>query len=292
MKKIVVEERINSYDLLYFTQNNSQEDRANFDIIAQSAVFAQYIYIPPRRFDVLNHICLWWESRIFAKNRGYGTILVASINNIVFNAILEKHRDADLVTVDDGVGNMLSDGMYSNEYGGRAELYRRLLGASSLKTTRGRISRHYTIFKDATNIVSKHKLRFVDLGLRFRNKNEGGPVFFIGQPFKEILNDRQIERLRMYLQTIEINYYVRHPRECVPLDFGAAELVKDGLIAEEAIARVSNGARPTLIGVSSAVLFTLSSAQADKIMLIFAESKREPWIQLGVSAGCKLVCVP
>jgi hypothetical protein len=119
--------------------------------------------------------------------------------------------------------------------------------------------------------------------------DRAGPVFFIGQPFEEILTAGQIGRMTAFLRSEKIDYYVRHPRETNFLDIGAPTFDKRGLIAEEAIPRYCSGAMPTIVSLSSSVLFSLSRDQANKRMLVFPDGDSEELVRMGVAAGCSLL---
>jgi hypothetical protein len=194
------------------------------------------------------------------------------------------------VTIDDGAANFERNGIYRRDrYGGRADVYRLFLGAASLSDTRKRISRHYTLFPEVENIVPTEQLRLVSLGFARSQAERPGPVFFIGQPFTEVLTAKQIDRMTTFLRSEKIDYYVPHPRETTCLDIGALTFDKRGLIAEEAILRNCAGAMPTIVSLHSSVLFSLSPEQANKRMLVFPESESGELIEIGVAAGCSLM---
>ena len=45
---IIKEENIDAYDLVYFTQNDAEEDVFYFNLLSRQAEVAQYIYITPQ----------------------------------------------------------------------------------------------------------------------------------------------------------------------------------------------------------------------------------------------------
>lgn len=293
VEEVLAEERVRRFDLLYLTHQNSPEDRRYFGRLSRVATRSDLIHVPPARFDVLNHLRLRARAGAFMRNLGRDLVILASIDNFVFSAIARKQTDSELVTFDDGVSNIVGSGIYVESRSVRRRIYRAVFGAYGLTETRAKIARHYTIFPQFENIVPADKLRFVNVVGGRRDVSSSGPVFFVGQPFHQVLTSDQISRLTSFLRNRHVDYYVRHPRELAPLDIDAPEIDKDGSIAEDAIFEACPGQRPTIIGLMSAVLFSISPEDAAKIMLVFEEERdASEFARLGVKAGCALWVVP
>ena len=138
--KVLCEERVDHFNLLYFTQQNSPEDRHYFAALSRRSAHAELVHVPPERFDLLNYIRLRLHAGSLMRDLHCEIVILASIDNFVFNAIARRQRGAELVTVDDGLGNIVASGSYRKTlFGGRGDAYRWMFGASSLREIRERI---------------------------------------------------------------------------------------------------------------------------------------------------------
>ena len=115
-------------------------------------------------------------------------------------------------------------------------------------------------------------------------------TFFIGQPLDEMYDKKFQEKLRCYLLGVKFDYYVKHPRETVPLFDTVPILDKKGRVAEEAIFAACNDSRPEIWGAFSTVLININSGIANKIMILEGDSEDSTgWGKIAEKAGCKVV---
>lgn len=290
---ILKSEGVKDYELVYFTQHDSPEDRYYYSLLETNATEAQYCFAPLRRFDILAHLDFGRQARHWFRNRHRDLTILSSIDAFVPNAIAARQTGAELVCFDDGTGNLIKTGLvHIDHVKGRGRLYRRYFGALDLKTIRSRIVRHYTLYPQFENIVPAEKLRPLTGWTDISRKRKADRVrsYFIGGPFHLIMTKKQIANLRNFLRTQNIDRYVRHPMELEPLDIGAPQLDKEGRIAEDAIIRDAGEARIHLFGVFSTVLFNLGSF-AERRVAILARSaqKSEEMAELAAKAGCELM---
>jgi beta-galactosamide-alpha-2,3-sialyltransferase len=295
IERVLREECVDCFDLLYYTNQNTTEDMHYFAALSQRSDRAEFVHLSPSRFDVLNYIRLRARARPFLRDLAYDRVILASLDNFVFSAIARKQAAADLVTFDDGMANVLVEGAIyrRTRYGGRGDIYRALFGAYTPTEIRDRIARHYTIFPQFENIVSRDRVRSITWPEDQPLSDSRGPVFFIGQPFHELLTSEKIARMVSCLRGQRIDYYVRHPREVKLLDIGAQELDKEGRIAEDAILKFCGYSKPTIIGLNSTILFTIPSRNAMKHMLVFNDDEASlEAARFGRAVGCSIFEVP
>ena len=289
-------EGISNYSLVYFTHNDSSEDKYYFKELAANSLAAQYCYVPVRRFDILAHIDMHWQIRSWRCSKSPDVILLASINAPVINALAAKHVTSELITFDDGLANILpTEAYFIDKASSRMRLYRRLLGATALDAIKSRIVRHYTIYQGFNNIVDGLRLRYFDGWKSNQNTAcyEGIMLsYFVGQPFEEDLTTKQIESLEHFLRTMKIHFYVRHPRERKTLNIEAPFMDKHGLLAEDAILKHAQGQPIHLIGWYTSVLINLSRS-VNKITMILLESdaNSESMAATARKAGCEIVLI-
>jgi hypothetical protein len=98
--------------------------------------------------------------------------------------------------------------------------------------------------------------------------------------------------LQDYFRTLDIDAYVRHPRETHPLDIGAPYLEKNGLIAEESIVQSAGDRSIHLVGWFSSVSLNLGSIASRRTMcLISSADESELMARLAAQAGCDVVLI-
>jgi len=293
VRAIIKEENTSAYDLVYFSQNDAEEDKFYFNLLSQQAEVAQYILITPQKFDVINYIKLYFNINAVIKNTGYAKIYLSSIDNLVFRNLAERNRGAQFISFDDGTINLMMSSPYLRERGVKALLRRLLFRVQSIKRFIENIDLHYSAYRDFDNIMPKNIIRFIDVfGDRLVSKKSGDrkKTFFIGQPLDEFCDKGFQEKLKRYLLGFKFDYYIKHPRETVPLLDAIPILDKKGRVAEEAIFEACSGSRPEIWGTFSTVLINIDSGIADKIMIL--ETDREDaaeWGKIAENARCKVV---
>ena len=175
------------------------------------------------------------------------------------------------------------------------QIYARLLRLSPPGAVSARSSRHYTLYPQFDNIVPGHLLFPLEA---FSERSSGavagcGPSYFIGQPLQEVFPAAVVLRVREFLRGLEVNYYVRHPREESVLREDIPFLDKEGELAEVAILRSANGRRPRVFGFFSAVLLNLSDEVADRNYLSLPDAPGEQArCDLMAQVGCRVLSVP
>jgi hypothetical protein len=293
-QQVLRAEGVARFDLVYFTQNDSAEDRHYFKQLSTAAQNAQYCYAPARRFDILGHVDFHRQTRPWHADQGHDLTLLASINSPVLNAIASRQANSEWVTFDDGLANIMPTGMYQMDNASwRNRFYRGCLGATALACTKARIARHYTLYGAFSNIVEPGRLRRLQGWSRAGVATGGSDAtktYFLGQPFQEVLSPLQIGALETHLRTMAIDFYVRHPRERKILDIGAPFLDKQGHIAEDAIVRHAGRAAVHLVGWFSTVLFNLGNVAQRRTMLLLGTDPGTPRMaEMARKAGCEVV---
>lgn len=272
---ILKSESVKTYDILYFTHNDSREDQFYFRRLSEKSRTAKYCHAPVRRYDILGHLQWYLQTRKWMSGMRYDLVVLASIDSHVINAIASRQGHAALVTFDDGTANIYrSSNYFIDRLAGRAGIYRHLLGASDLENLKARIVRHYTMYPGFANIVEPERLCSIPGLLRQRDL-EGGKIrtYFVGQPFREMFDAVFVKALQEHVRQLPIDAYVRHPRETEPLDIGVPFLDKAGLIAEEAILRDAGNCGISLVGGFSSVMFNLAGVARNMTGIL---PKRDP----------------
>lgn len=296
IRQVLEEEIIKSYDLVYLTQDNSEEDIHYFNELSAKAGESQYIYIEKQRFDIFNHIIAYRRITDKIKIKKYTKYLMSSIDNLAFRKIFFKNKSATLISFDDGVGHIISISEYLIDKSYlKSIVYELMFNVLSKKETIKKIYRHYSVYSNYENIMPKNIVRHIQL-FQFSNKFLSGNKqikFFIGYPFNEYHDPIGVVRIEKYVKSKNIDFYVKHPRETVPLIDSIPLLSKEGKIAEEAIFNNCETGRPLIVSCFSSVLFNISKDIADKEMILLDDNSEATkyCAKLGEKAGCKIIYI-
>ncbi len=282
------------YDLVYVTGHDTLEDRNYSDRLARRARRSAYLVLNPALCTFPAALGLLARIPPWVFTDCYKTLLLASLDNPVFRKIARKQGKAQVATFDDGAESIVTDPfLMSGGEPWRDALYGRILGGGTLSSFRDRIGRHYTVFGSLQNVVPPERAVRLELHwLKPTIRSADVVTFFIGQPFREVYSPEQIERIRGFLNSRHIDFYVQHPREPAPLLPEIPLLTKNGLIAEDAILEAAAGRQVVVIAGFSTVLFTLKASFIRKLFLSVPEGKdADDRQRLASIASCEVVDV-
>lgn len=296
-ERVLEKEKIDNFDLIYFTNNNSIEDIHYYKKLALKAKRSEYIFVSPQRINILSLITFKMRSKSWYKYCQYNIILCASIDSFYITSLIRSNRNCRLITFDDGTSNIDTKSSYSyfkESKSIRDNFYRFMLNALSLGQVKSLIDRHYTMYDGYENIVDSSKLVFLDKLKRtsYKKKNTT-KTYFIGTPFEEIMNDKEIRKLEGFLKNWECSAYVAHPRETRLLKIGAKILDKKGQIAEEVILEDAKDSSIILIGGNlSSVMLNIGHVCQEVIVILPQESKITPNIsKMSIESGFKVTLI-
>jgi hypothetical protein len=294
LKRVLSEERVGRYNLVYIAQRYSEEDRAYFEERAKPADHAQFILVRQARFDIFSHIATYLAIDNTIKSGEYNKIILSSFDMLALRRFVAKRPKAEIVTFDDGSANInLRSDFVLPRNPRREAVYAWLFGATTIRSFIRCVARHYSIYPNFTNLMPESITRYVEL---FPVRAGGverttEAVVFVGPiDLHGGYPTAYVERLKSYLSRIRFDYYVRHPREETTPIAGVPLLDKKGRIAEDAIFELGEDRRLTIVGGFSSVLLNVDGKFAKKIMLLNADSDEDRYLAtLGEKAGCEIV---
>jgi hypothetical protein len=289
---IIHKKSINNFDVVYFSQNDSVSDRFYFNLIKEKSRNSLYLYVKKKKVDIFNHlVSIFKFSRIW-KHSDYTSLYIASIDSFLFRYIVKKSIGARLFGFDDGAANFSKFGHYHNfSLYKKANIYSKILRLPTVKSVRKNIFRHYSIYEGFENIVPCENVRWLDV-FDFGSGSESMDTvtFFIGQPFFEYLTTDEVKKLREWIGRQKIDFYIKHPREVVPIISSVKILRSNGLLAEDLISKTLEGRSPMVIAGYSSVLFNLPRENVQKIYLsIKKDVDEKDRVSLIKKAGCLVV---
>lgn len=269
--KVLEEEKINQFDIVYFTQQNSEEDRVYYRKLADNSLQCRYLYVKPQKFDLLNNLLFKFKLSGWIKKNQYTDVLLSSFDSYVINGLFFNKKNAKLITFDDGFGNFIKDTHYykrSNKI--RNILYNVIFSSKNLSLIKEKIVKHYTFHPILENVVEKNRLCQLSFGIsdisdvKFKNVI----TFFIGAPFEEEMTDNQIIKLQEIAINQGCDYYIKHPREVSILNIKAVLLEKNGQLAEEIICQYAQTHSIKLVGYISTVMLNLRSVISECLVIL------------------------
>lgn len=294
VNQVLEKEGIDIFDIFYLTHNDSAEDNYYYNKLSLKSRNSEYFVVNPKRHYALTDIFLKLKLLRFYGKHTYDTLIVASIDALFVSLTVRKYYESELVTFDDGTANINIDTSYHVESKNKKILiYRYLMNGLSLEKVKKNIVRHYTLYKGYKNIVDTTKLVYLDGWSEniCRDKTKS-KTYFIGAPFTEIMTEDEINRLKDYVRKLEVDYYVKHPREREILDVGGKVLNKRGRIAEEAIISDAGDCSIVLVGWFSTVMLNLGQLCESRIVLLPKDSHLTPEAsKISRKAGCTPILI-
>ncbi|WP_168405688.1 glycosyltransferase family 52 [Acinetobacter indicus] len=205
--------------------------------------------------------------------QSYTNIYLAGIHNLYIHKIISVLRFNNIITFDDGVGNINKSGVFFLEKKSfKNKLIRFIFNIKfDIDLIKIKTKRHYTIYNNVDNIVENCK--FINL---FSDKeNNLKPSFcgkefsiFIGQPLEHINTNITYTDLENFLRIKEVNLYYPHPRETYNLNYNKVDSL---LIAEEYIInfiRENPTVKLKIYGFFSSVIFNIISINSIDVYVL------------------------
>lgn len=292
--KLIDQLKIENYDLIYISHNDSEEDRFYFNRLSSFSSSSDYVYVRPARFDVVTHFLLRVRIWRWFHRRSYRNIYVASIDSLIINALVCRIFSATLNTFDDGVANLVKDdSLYIGLSKGRVVLYRVIFGAQSVSKIRKRIRWHYSIYAGYENIVPSERVKHFEAWIRKPDTGLDCPEkrnlkrYFIGAPFKEVMSSEEIKKMIEFMAEVNLDGYIKHPREDVPLPINCVIIEKRGRLAEEIIFEQSNECVVELYGFFSSTMINLKDYAEKRVVFLSGKHKLTGIGELARESGCQ-----
>lgn len=272
--KIIELNRIENYDVIYFTTSNTHEDILYYERIKIGAKKSYYInYDKTIKIGVVIYLLAIINNfNISFKKNVYSKIFLSSMDNLFFRKIASSNFDAEINTFDDGAANLVNYTIIDND--NRGFIVRcvcKILFIKSIKLFKEKKGFHYTIFK--SNNFDKRNVYLDSVFPKMLVPKESKLIrIFIGQPFEEYCDNNFIARLISVLKNKKIDYYIKHPRETNTLLKNIPLLEKNGLIAEELIIRNFGANNIELYGGFSTVMINMDSNFINKYIYLDSSS--------------------
>lgn len=285
-QRIVALSRDEMADLCYMTSSDSEKDRYYVDRATSDFTRTEYRVLGPKR-DIAAFI--YHLPRHWIGTTRYDRIHLANHTLSHFRYLIKHHQTAEVRTYDEGSGNFDHDGaLHVDIRSGLERLRDRILGIPPMSDIFEHSQQHYTVNADLTNVVDGSRLQEIELVdvPDAKITGQGTLNLVMGQPFEEVLNRAEQNRLLNAISALKHGLYIMHPREpdrssLIP----NLDVIRDRRIIEDYIcALVAKGHRARLIGPFSTTFFTINSPMVQKYYLHASSRRTHPG--LAEKVGC------
>lgn len=233
-QRIIEYKNIENYDVLYIVESKKKQSKSEYyyRIISEKSNVSLMQYIDPKS-NRLDKVCILLN--ILSKFRKkYNTVYIANFENLHSLCLLSYKRFNKIETFDDGIGNIVTSSAFYRD--DNISFKRRLLRIKyNPQTIKNYSSKHYTIFKNFTNIIDNTKFLplYDNINQDLEEDIEKTITIFLGQPLYETdMRDSKLV-VQKILDNIKPDYYFPHPREVD--EFDHTQYINTNLIFEDYI---------------------------------------------------------
>ena len=215
--------------LVFITHGNNRKNDYYYEEI-QSKIKKSF------RYNVSNHnillkflIYIFFLIRVLFSIGFVKEVMVSTINDKHVYILLKFFSVNDIVSFDDGVGNIYLDGVYHDS------------NNKVVNYIKDRIVKHYTIYSGMKNIVEDQKLEEIiflqEEGLHSDGISSETISIFVGQPYDEFLDGvGNADKISKLMKELCIDFYYPHPREKELID--SVKYINTELIFEDYILKI------------------------------------------------------
>lgn len=280
--KAIAKENIdyNNIRFLYFSTIKDKRHIKYYNLISELAKSSMFI-------TELYSIRLLYKLKKELSDSFYNQVLLGSIDDSITHYLLSYSKFNELITFDDGVGNILKCGSYFNEQPRKSlkkrffTIIHRLLGRKYyLDNVKNKSARHYTIYDSFDNCVKNTVvIRLFEARHSMILDKHNVKNIVLGTMYDEaVIRNHAIELkkdlMRFMKHLTPEPYYLPHPR-ALDSEFKCFE-INTGDIAEDYILKLlDQGFKINLYGFASSCQFNLLSIPDVKIYL-FSSDRLKP----------------
>lgn len=278
----------NNVHFVYFSPIMDLKHQKYYFKIASRAKKSTYIG------DVYSFRLLRNIKKLFGSSR-FDNVLLASIDDSITHYLLSYTNFNNLITFDDGLGNILKTGSYfvkhhRNTFKKRFfSIIHLILGRKYyLDDVKHRVDRHYTIYKHFENCIQNpipiSLFNFESLTLNPRKSID----VFLGTIYKEIVTHGNEKLLKdeviNFIESFSSKpVYIPHPR-ALDEEFKKYELESEYIAENIVLDYLNDGFVVNLYGFASSCQFNLSDVKNVNIFVLDSQ-----WLSPAMKDGLKML---
>lgn len=290
LQLVIVEKILSKYFkkeefIILFLGSDSKKNNYYFKRVSNLAKYSYRIYNSTcNRSNFLAYICEYYGMlfRLKFKFFRFNRVFISSIDNFDIQGILSNIIYNEIYTFDDGTINISKSSIfYSNDnFSFYEKILRKLQLVNITKDDiKSLIIKHYTIFKDASNIVDNVEL--LEL-FSFNNIKTNGEYnnssIFIGQNIfdYEPNDNKSIKIISDIIKKYNIEYYLPHPKDKYKIE--NVKYIYTDNIFEDFYAENLNGSNCKLYTFFSSAVLNVSSNTSNIICIKPTGLKYKPYL--------------
>tara|TARA_B110000908_G_C10238799_1_gene444913 strand:+ start:533 stop:1444 length:912 start_codon:yes stop_codon:yes gene_type:complete len=276
-KQILKHEKINDYIFIYLCINRNKKNKFYYNEFAKGAIYSNYIQIGLNQFlPIVKLIVLALSFRF--KYKSNLTFYIGNIKKIHSRLFMLFSGFCNILTFDDGVGNIILDGyFFDNEkvivkyfflIFNKKFVYREIIKNIDL---------HYTIYNHRNVFENTRKISLHNNEKKVRGNVNEELVVLITSPFSlfnMMSKEKEIIMYQKLVQQYKVDFIIKHPLERKDNIYDKSKIIDSHFIAEEIILNLLDRYNVTVIGTYSSVLLNLHAIEGIKIINFRANIKK------------------
>ena len=276
-KQIIRYEKVSDYLFIYLGANRNKKNKFYYNEFSKKAIYSKYIVISLNKLFPIFRLIILALSFRFRYNSEL-TFYIGNIKKIHSRLFMLFSGFRNIITFDDGVGNIISDGYFSIEERKYSKYFFYIFNKSLLyNNIICNINLHYTIYSNSNVFRNSIRLSLYHNEIKRRNHINEELCILITSPFSLFNMMTKKEEYIMYQKLInqfDVDFIIKHPLELEGDTYDNCKVIESHLIAEDIILDLLNKYNITLIGTYSTVLLNLHLIEGIKIINFPAKIKK------------------
>ena len=275
-KRIIFEEGIVNYYFFYLGFNKNKKNIFYYEKLAARAINSKFILIGLK--DIFSSLLLIFEGLVLRLRYGNNLIFyTGNIKKIHSRFLMFLSGYKSIITFDDGVGNLVSDGYFSSEERIFSKWFFLIFNNQlTYKYIIENIEKHYTIY-DFKNVF-KNTVKIILFKDNVKRKSGEKIVVLVTSPFAFFNLMTKSNEINLYdrlIKEYKVDFIINHPLDSKEYLHAGCKVINSKFIAEELVFKLLEKNDVTVIGTYSSVLLNLSSVYGVNVVNVPVQLKRD-----------------
>ena len=275
-KRIIFEEGIEDYFCFYLGLNKNKKNLFYYEKLSAKSIRSKFISIG--RKNILSILLLMFEGLVLRLRCDNNLIFyTGNIKKMHSRFLMFLSGYKSIVTFDDGVGNLVSDGYFSSDERIFFKWFFLIFNSQlTYKYIIENIDKHYTIY-DFKNIF-KNTVKIILFKDNINRQSGEKIVVLVTSPFAFFDMMSKSNEINLYDRLIKdynVDFIINHPLDSKEYLYDGCKVINSKFIAEELVFKLLQKNDVTVIGTYSSVLLNLSSVHGVNVVNVPVKLKRD-----------------